>query len=134
MMSQLQSKDSRQQPDLLNQTVDVGYQFCLAGIGAVSLGAKTGAEFLNAAIKRGETVDADLKRSVEKQAETTVDTLGKNYARLEKTVERNLSGVLNWLHIPTQDDISTLARRVAELTKNVKELQKTQAAKQATAG
>lgn len=120
----------------------------LAGLGALATAEEEGGKLFRGLMKKGESYEKKglaqfdkLKAKVEGVAETAKDRAGEAWGRVEDKVEDvedklddRVAVVLRKLGVPSKNEISTLTRRVEELTLLVeKKLKPTRkAAKRAT--
>ncbi len=120
----------------------------LAGLGALATAEEEGGKLFRGLMKKGESYEKKglaqfdkLKAKVEGVAESAKDRAGEAWGRVEDKVEDvedklddRVAVVLRKLGVPSKNEISTLTRRVEELTLLVeKKLKPTRkAAKRAT--
>ena len=116
----------------------------LAGLGALATAEEEGGKLFRGLMKKGESYEKKglaqfdkLKAKVEGVAETAKDRAGEAWGRVEDKVEDvedklddRVAVVLRKLGVPSKNEISTLTRRVEELTLLVeKKLKPTRPAK-----
>ena len=102
----------------------------LAGLGALATAEEEGGKLFRGLMKKGESYEKKglaqfdkLKAKVEGVAETAKDRAGEAWGRVEDKVEDvedklddRVAVVLRKLGVPSKNEISTLTRRVEELT------------------
>ncbi|MEJ2599936.1 MAG: phasin family protein [Anaerolineales bacterium] len=101
---------------------DVARKVLLASIGAMALAQDEMEDFVNRLVERGEIAEKDGRKLVKevmerrkKESQKAEDEMGK---RVEEALDR--------LNVPNKADIEALGEKIAELTKKVDELKKTQ--------
>jgi poly(hydroxyalkanoate) granule-associated protein len=115
------------------------HQVFLAGLGAAALVEEEsgkliegGEKLFDRLVARGKKVETAGRKKVtaqKKQAEAFGKKAGATVERLQGTATEQVTKLLHRLGVPHQDQIRTLSDRVAELTRKIDALQKTQAAK-----
>lgn len=97
-------------------------QIWLAGLGAFAKAQEEGGKVFEALVKEGEALQAKTRKVAEdKVVEMTSKATG-TWDKLEQVFEDRVARALHSLGVPTQQDIQTLSRRVAELTEVVQKL------------
>jgi poly(hydroxyalkanoate) granule-associated protein len=105
----------------------------LAGLGAFSVAQNEGKKVFGTMVNEGQKIEAatrkvvdnstkDVRKAVEGRLTLVRDTASEQINKLEKVFENRVSSVLGRLGIPSRDDVQTLSKRVAELSKEVKAL------------
>jgi polyhydroxyalkanoate synthesis regulator phasin len=93
----------------------------LAGIGAISLAQDEINNFLDKLVERGEMADADARKLVREVMDRRESL---EHERREQLKERR--SVKAAANSPTRADIDALNERIAELTRQIDELRRTQ--------
>lgn len=97
-------------------------QIWLAGLGAFAKAQEEGGKVFEALVKEGEALQAKTRKVAEdKVVEMTSKATG-TWDKLEQVFEDRVARALHSLGVPTQQDVQTLSRRVAELTEVVQKL------------
>ncbi len=94
----------------------------LAGVGAAALAQEEIEDFVTRLVDKGEIAEKDGRKLVK----DVVERRRKRTERFGEVVDEGLERVLSLLNLPTKGDITELSERVAELSRQVEELQKTQ--------
>ncbi len=120
----------------------------MAGLGALATAEEEGGKLFRGLVKKGETYEKKglaqfekLKAKVEGAAESAKDRAGEAWGKVEDRVEDvedrlddRVAVVLRKIGVPSKNEISTLTRRVEELTLLVeKKLKSARPAKRASA-
>lgn len=93
----------------------------LAGIGAISLAQDEINNFLDKLVERGEMADSDARKLVREVMDRR-ENLERE--RRDQLKERRAAKTAE--HTPTRADIEALNERVAELTRQIEELRRSQ--------
>lgn len=125
----------------------------MAGLGALATAEEEGGKLFRGLVKKGETYEKKglaqfekLKAKVEGAAESAKDRAGEAWGKVEDRVEDvedrlddRVAVVLRKIGVPSKNEISTLTRRVEELTllvekklKSARPVKRASAAKRAT--
>ena len=112
-------KDSVEEKDN-NPFVETVRKVLLASIGAVALAQEEIDEFVNRLIEKGELAEKDGKRL----AKEVFEKRKKHTQKAEKELNKQVEDVMGRINIPTKDDIETLSKKIAELSKKVDQLKK----------
>jgi len=105
----------------------------LAGLGAFSVAQNEGKKVFETMVTEGQKIEAttrkvvgnsthDVRKAVEGRLSLVKDTASEQINKFEKVFEGRISTVLGRLGIPSRDDVQTLSKRVAELSREVKAL------------
>lgn len=105
----------------------------LAGLGAFSVAQNEGKKVFETMVVEGQKIEAttrkvvgnstkDVRKAVEGRLTLVKDTASEQFNKLERVFEGRVSTVLGRLGIPSRDDVQTLSKRVAELSREVKAL------------
>ncbi len=105
----------------------------LAGLGAFSVAQHEGRKVFDTMVIEGSKIEAstrkvvdnstkDVFKAVEGRLSLVKDQASEQFNKLEKVFENRVSSVLGRLGIPSRDDVQTLSKRVAELSREVKAL------------
>ena len=116
-------------------------QIWLAGLGAFSKAQEEGVKVFEALVKEGKGLEARTRKMTEsrmnevtgqmnKAAKSATNKANAAWDKLEQVFEDRVARALNRLGVPTNSDIQTLTKKVAELNVAVNALR----AKQAKAG
>ena len=116
-------------------------QIWLAGLGAFSKAQEEGVKVFEALVKEGKGLEARTRKMTEsrmnevtgqmnKAAKSATNKANAAWDKLEQVFEDRVARALNRLGVPTNNDIQTLTKKVAELNVAVNGLR----AKQAKAG
>ena len=112
---------------------DSAQQIWLAGLGAFSKAQEEGVKVFDALVKEGKGLEAKTRKLTEervgevteqmnKAAQTATTKANAAWDKLEQVFEDRVSRSLNRLGVPTNKDIQSLSKQVAELTATVKAL------------
>jgi poly(hydroxyalkanoate) granule-associated protein len=116
-------------------------QIWLAGLGAFSKAQEEGVKVFEALVKEGKGLEARTRKMTEsrvnemtgqmnKAAKSATNKANAAWDKLEQVFEDRVARALNRLGVPTNNDIQTLTKKVAELNVAVNALR----AKHAKAG
>ncbi len=116
---------------------DRAREIWLAGLGAFAVAQTEGRKIFDTMVAEGERIETatrsvatsatrDLKQNVEGRISFVRDTAEDQINKLEKVFETRVGKTLSLLGVPSKEDIQTLSKRVAELSKEVKALSQTQ--------
>ena len=116
-------------------------QIWLAGLGAFSKAQEEGVKVFEALVKEGKGLEARTRKMTEsrmnevtgqmnKAAKSATNKANAAWDKLEQVFEDRVARALNRLGVPTNNDIQTLTKKVAELNVAVNALR----AKRAKAG
>jgi len=94
----------------------------LASVGAAALAQEEIEDFVTRLVDKGEIAEKDGRKLVK----DVLERRRKRADRFGEVVDEGLERVLSLLNLPTKGDITELSERVAELSRQVEELQKTQ--------
>ena len=94
----------------------------LASIGAVVIAQEEIEDLVNRLVERGEIA----KKDGEKIMKEMMEKRKKEATKSEEEVNKRISDVLDRMNIPGKADIEALGDKIAELSKKVDELKKTQ--------
>ncbi|NOZ06260.1 MAG: poly(hydroxyalkanoate) granule-associated protein [Chloroflexi bacterium] len=94
----------------------------LASVGAAALAQEEIEDFVTRLVDKGEIAEKDGRKLVK----DVLERRRKRAERFGEVVDEGLERVLSLLNLPTKGDITELSERVAELSRQVEELQKTQ--------
>lgn len=101
---------------------DSAQQIWLAGLGAFAKAQQEGNKVFETLVREGGSIQNKTRRAAgEKVAEMASRATG-TWDKLEQVFESRVARALNSLGVPTQKDIETLTRRVADLTAQVEKL------------
>ena len=104
-----------------------------AGLGALAVTQNEGGKLFDSLVKEGQTFEKKTRKDVDGAVTefrgTIEERISKvrtdattNVKKLEKLFDERVARVLARLGIPTSDDIQKLAKRVQDLSKEVKAL------------
>ena len=120
--------------------IETAKSLFLAGLGLIALAKKEGEKLLQDSEKTLKTLAKEgekFEKDLEKQAKTTVNkvtkkaegrlqavrkNVEKTFSKAEKIVEKRVEKTMENIGVPTVDDIKKLDRRIAELQKEIKNL------------
>ncbi len=116
-----------------NTANDIAREVWLAGLGAFSVAQKEGSKTFEKLVKEGGKVQkktrknvdktvVDFREEVESRLNGAKEIAEGSFSKLEKIFEERVAQVLSRIGVPTSDDVQALAKRVAELNKQVKSL------------
>lgn len=101
----------------------------LAGLGALSVAEEEGRKFFKNLVKRGEEVQEknqdrfeSLRGEFSSKVETAKSKAGDAWEKVSENLDDRVTATLHKMGVPTKDEISTLTKRVEELTKAVERL------------
>jgi len=110
---------------------DSAQQIWLAGLGAFAKAQEEGGKVFDALVKEGESIQARTRKIADEKISVVSDKASGTWDRLEKVFEDRVARALAGLGVPSKKDIERLARRVAELTAVVQDLEQSKAARPA---
>ena len=122
--------DASGESKLADTVRDSAQQIWLAGLGAFSKAQEEGAKVFDALVKEGKGLEAKTRKMTEsrvsevtgqvnKAAQTATDKANAAWDKLEQVFEDRVARALNRLGVPTNNDISSLSKQVAELNATV---------------
>lgn len=103
--------------------LDAARKVLLAGIGAVALAQDEVEDFVNRLVERGEIAEKDGRKLVRE----VMDKRKKDAEKAEDEVSKRVEEILDRMNVPTKADIEALGDKIAQLTKKVEDLKKSQA-------
>ena len=127
--------------------VDSAKEIWLAGLGAFSVAQQEGGKLIEQGnklfeklVSEGEKLEkktrdltettvGDLRGGVESRVDSVKQQAVDNWDKLEGIFEDRVARVLGRLGVPTADDVNKLSKRVADLSKQVSAMSKTNGAK-----
>jgi poly(hydroxyalkanoate) granule-associated protein len=98
----------------------------LAGIGAVVLTQEEVEKFVSRLVERGEIAEKDGRTMVKDVLERRKKQAKEVRSETEGMLDQRMDSVLSRMNVPTRDDIETLSKQIASLTRKVNALQKAQ--------
>ncbi|MEM9300742.1 MAG: phasin family protein [Pseudomonadota bacterium] len=115
------------------QVNDTARDIYLAGLGALAVTQNEGGKLFDSLVKEGQTFETKTRKDVDGAVTEFRGTIEEritkvrtdattNVKKLEKLFDERVARVLARLGIPTSDDIQKLAKRVQDLSKEVKAL------------
>ena len=124
--------------DLQADVRESAHKIWLAGLGALSTAEDEGSKLFKTLVERGknwetkgrEAID-DVKGDVEEAVDRAKGRAENVWDRVEEGLDDAVGGALRRLGVPNREEISTLTRRVEELTKVVETMKEKPAAKPA---
>jgi poly(hydroxyalkanoate) granule-associated protein len=115
-LEELEAKDEEERSRLFEATRKV----VLASVGAVGLAQDELENFVNRLVKRGEIAEKDARKLLKEATERR----RKSARGMDKRMEKQLNKALDWMNIPSKQDIEELGDKISELTAKVEELKK----------
>lgn len=109
-----------------NALLDMAHKVLLAGIGAISLTQEEVEKFVNKLVERGEIAEKDGRKMLKDVMERRKKQAEEVRSETEEKFDKRLDEMLARLNVPTRDDIDTLSKQIAALTRKVDTLQKAQ--------
>jgi len=97
----------------------------LAGLGALAATEEEGTKIFNTLVEKGESYEIRGKKEAAKVREQVESTVGKaesSWEKLGEAFDEKVSGAIHRLGVPSGDEITTLTKRVEELTLKVDQL------------
>ncbi|MDJ0754319.1 MAG: phasin family protein [Ardenticatenaceae bacterium] len=82
------------------------------------------ADILDKFISRGEKLEADGRKQIEKAVKTRRKQVDKTVNETTDAFEKRVEKVLHGMNVPSKNDIDALSRKIATLTKKVNALAK----------
>jgi len=118
--------DASAESKLADTVRDSAQQIWLAGLGAFSKAQEEGAKVFEALVKEGKGLEAKTRKMTEsrmsevsdqvnKAAQSATNKANAAWDKLEQVFEDRVARALNRLGVPTNNDIQTLTKKVAEL-------------------
>jgi poly(hydroxyalkanoate) granule-associated protein len=125
--------DATTDSKLADTVRDSAQQIWLAGLGAFSKAQEEGAKVFEALVKEGKGLEAktrkmtegrvsEMTEQVNKAAQSASTKANAAWDKLEQVFEDRVARSLNRLGVPTNMDIASLTKQVAELNAAVKTL------------
>lgn len=116
-----------------NPASEMARDVWLAGLGAFAVAQEEGGKVFDQLVKEGAKVEkkarqsvdqtvVNLREEVEARLNGAKEMAEGRFGKLEKIFEGRVAQVLGRLGVPTADDVQVLAKRVAELSRQVKTL------------
>lgn len=135
-MAKKKSKNKQNKVPAANTVVGAARQIWLAGLGAFMAAEEEGSKLFEVLVKHGEEMEEHTKKlaegrvdavkgKVESAVEEMRDKTTDTWEGLEEVFENRVARVLNRLGVPTQEDVEELGRHIDNLTKNIKNLTRT---------
>ncbi len=115
--------------EVQQEVIENAHKVWLAGLGAFAAAQEESAEFLKNLMERGEEIEAKGKEQLEKAkgAATGVKTVAESYwETFGQTIDETVTKVIKRAGVPTKAEIKALNKKVAELTKAVEALKKSE--------
>lgn len=109
-----------------NAMREIAHKVLLAGIGVVALTQEEVEKFVTRLVERGEIAEKDGRKMLKDVMERRKKQAEEVRSETEDKVDRRLDEMLTRLNVPTRDDIDTLSKQIASLTRKVDALQKAQ--------
>lgn len=98
------------------------HEIWLAGLGAFALAGEEGGRLFKSLVKKGEGMEKVNKARIHKLADRVDGFRGdarNAMARVKNPFEAGMSNAMNRLGVPSRKEITTLTKRVEELTRVV---------------
>lgn len=109
-----------------NAFLEAAHKVLLAGIGVVALTQEEVEKFVGKLVERGEIAEKDgrtmLKDLMERRKKQAQELRSETGEKLDQRMDE----VLARMNVPTRDDIETLSKQIASLTRKVDAIQKKQ--------
>jgi poly(hydroxyalkanoate) granule-associated protein len=109
-----------------NAMLDMAHKVLLAGIGVIALTQEEVEKFVAKLVERGEIAEKDGRKMLKDVMERRRKQAEEVRSETEEKVDKRLEEMLTRLNVPTRDDIDTLSKQIASLTRKVDSLQKVQ--------
>jgi poly(hydroxyalkanoate) granule-associated protein len=106
--------------------LETAHKVLLAGIGAVVLTQEEVEKFVSRLVERGEIAEKDGRTMVKDVLERRKKQAKEVRSETEGMLDQRMDSVLSRMNVPTRDDIETLSKQIASLTRKVNALQKAQ--------
>lgn len=97
----------------------------LAGLGALAAAEEEGSKIFNSLVEKGESYEARGKEEIAKVKDKVEGAFGKaesSWDKLGDAFDEKVAAAVERLGIPSRDEITTLTKRVEELTVKVDQL------------
>lgn len=107
---------------VVRQVKESGHEIWLAGLGAFAKAQEEGGKVYNALVKEGRHIEAKTRQQAGERVDELASRASGTIDRLEKVFEERVARALKALGVPTAKEVDHLARRVAELTREVEAL------------
>ena len=101
------------------------HKIWLAGLGALAATEEEGTKIFNTLVKKGESYEArgkDEAVKVKAKVESSVGKAESSWEKLGEAFDEKVSAAIKRLGVPSRDEITTLTKRVEELTLKVDQL------------
>lgn len=109
-----------------NAFLDAAHKILLASIGVVVITQEEVEKFVAKLVERGEIAEKDGRKMIKDVLERRKKQAEEVRSETEEKVDRRLDEMLARLNVPTRDDIDSLSKQIATLTRKVNALQKNQ--------
>ncbi|MGE5235175.1 MAG: phasin family protein [Acidobacteriota bacterium] len=110
--------------EMQNELRESAHKIWLAGLGALAVAGEEGKALFQTLVERGEEFESRGKTQVEKvtgrvkgTVKDATSNVGMLWERVQGGLDEQVASTLHRLGVPTRNEISTLSRRVEELTK-----------------
>ena len=101
------------------------HKIWLAGLGALAAAEEEGTKIFNTLVEKGEGYESRGKEELNKVKDRVEGAFGKaetSWEKLGDAFDDKVAGAVSRLGVPTSDEITTLTKRVEELTIKVDQL------------
>lgn len=120
---------------MANKIMESGQQIWLAGLGAFAKAQEEGGKLYEALIKEGSALEKittkyttgkvdEVRGAVENTVSQVKDRASDTWDKLEKVFEERVSRALGGLGIPGRDELNDLTKKVDDLAKAIKSMNK----------
>lgn len=116
------AKKSAKTQDEIRESVQ---KIWLAGLGALAATEEEGTKIFNNLVEKGASYEARGKKEAAKARKKVESTVGKaesSWEKLGEAFDEKVSAAIKRLGVPSRDEITTLTKRVEELTLKVDQL------------
>ena len=101
------------------------HKIWLAGLGALAAAEEEGTKIFNTLVEKGESYESRGKEELSKVRDKVEGAFGKAESSLDKlgdAFDDKVASAVKKLGVPSRDEITTLTKRVEELTLKVDQL------------
>lgn len=106
------------------------HKIWLAGLGALAAAEEEGTKLFNSLVEKGEDYESRGKEELARVKDKVEGAFGKaetSWEKLGDAFDEKVAGAVQRLGVPNRDEITTLTKRVEELTRKVDQLKTTTA-------
>jgi poly(hydroxyalkanoate) granule-associated protein len=121
----------KKEKDMQKELKDSAYKIWLAGLGALAVAGEEGKTLFHTLVEKGEEFEEKSRVRVDKvrgkvsgKVSDARSNVGQLWDNIQKGFDAQVTSALHRLGVPTRSEISTLTKRVEELTKSIEKTKK----------